>query len=705
VWASQREHRWDLFGRPYKDGKLGAEVRLSDAAGPNLWHHMTTDQKGRAWLVWQSFRGKEGTAARSDIYARCYDDGKWHDAVKVSTADADNWNPTIAADYKEDRVWVAWDTYETGAYNVRVRGLSGGPKPQAGDVLIPEASPLFQAHPSAACDRSGRLWVAWDQSGGNWGKDAGFLYQKSSGTRIYQDRQVRVKCLVDGKWKEPEADLEKMLSADMKDFNELPQLQEDGEGRMWLAFRHRTCRRPRVDGWAIQARWDVFAAACLGDRWTTPVELPQSGGRNDMRVSSQRDRAGNVYFAHATDNRNWRAPNMAPGNLSIAVSRLGGAVKAGEFKFRDSPAPPKVAPVHPNEVEQVARIRKHKIELGGKTYHIYRGDLHRHTDISIDGMGDGSVMDLHRYAVDAAALDFVLIGDHNSGQDQEYPWWRTQKANDLYTVNGSFISLYGYERSVPYPNGHRNIIWLERGHRTLPVPPRANAKLMMEDTAKLYAYLKRTDGICTAHTSATDQGTNWEEFDGGLEPIVELFQGFHTSYEAPGAPKTTDDKTEQVHGPYKPDGFISKALAKDYRVGFQSSSDHVSTHVSFACVLAEEFSRKGLVDAMKKRHTYAATDNIVLDVRIGALGIMGDEVRTDKPSLDVVVLGTGPLERVEVLRDGEVVHTAKLEKNASEARFHWDDPAPRKGEKASYYYVRVEQKDSQMAWASPIWVK
>jgi hypothetical protein len=122
-------------------------------------------------------------------------------------------------------------------------------------------------------------------------------------------------------------------------------------------------------------------------------------------------------------------------------------------------------------------------------------------------------------------------------------------------------------------------------------------------------------------------------------------------------------------------------------------------------VLAEEFSRKGLVEAMKKRHTYAATDNIVLDVRMGALGIMGDEVRTDKPSLDVVVLGTGPLERVEVLRDGEVVHTAKLEKNVSDARFHWDDPAPRKGEKASYYYVRVEQKDGQMAWASPIWVK
>ena len=35
VWSSQREHQWNLFGRPYKDGKLGAEVRLSEGPGPS----------------------------------------------------------------------------------------------------------------------------------------------------------------------------------------------------------------------------------------------------------------------------------------------------------------------------------------------------------------------------------------------------------------------------------------------------------------------------------------------------------------------------------------------------------------------------------------------------------------------------------------------------------------------------------------------
>jgi hypothetical protein len=83
---------------------------------------------------------------------------------------------------------------------------------------------------------------------------------------------------------------------------------------------------------------------------------------------------------------------------------------------------------------------------------------------------------------------------------------------------------------------------------------------------------------------------------------------------------------------------------------------------------------------------------------------MGDEVHTAQPRFDVVVLGTGPVARVEVLRNGEIVHTERPPGDAADVRFRWEDPAPRKGEKASYYYVRVLQKDGQMAWASPIWV-
>jgi hypothetical protein len=701
VWASQRQQNWDLFARPYQDGKLGEEIRLTDHAGPDIWHTMTTDQRGRAWLVWQGFRD-----GQADVFARCVDGDGWHDAIRVSTSRANDWNPVVTSDPKTDRIWVAWDSYDSGEYGIRVRSLSGGPSPKLGEILCPDKSPVFQAHPSLACDRAGRLWVAWDQSGPQWGKDTGHQVTENAGTRLYHDRSLRVACLVDDKWQEPEADLVKALPSELRTFSELPCLQGDTEGRMWLAFRHRTTLVPRADDWAARGRWDVYATAFLGDRWTSPVALPQSAGRNDMRMSPQRDPKGSVYFAYASDNRGWFPPGaLMERNLSVAVSRLHGAGNVAEPRWRDVRiASREVKRIHPREAEQVKRIRAYKIESGGRTYRIYRGDMHRHTDISPDGVGDGSLMDLHRYALDAAAFDFIFVTDHNMGSDKEYPWWRTQKANDLYTVPQAFISMYGYERSVPYPNGHRNILWTERGHRTLPLPRPGIPKQMADDTGKVYDYLRRTGGICTLHTSATDQGTNWNEHDNALEPVVELFQGFDSSYEAPGAPRSIDDKADRVHGPYRKDGYVSLALAKGYRLGFQASSDHVSTHISYACILAEEFSRKGLIEALKKRHSYAATDNIVLDVRMGA-NMMGDEVRIGKPSLDVVVLGTSPLDRVEVLRDGEVVHTHRPEKGGEEAKFHWEDAQPKKDGRVSYYYVRVVQKDRQMAWSSPIWVR
>jgi hypothetical protein len=246
------------------------------------------------------------------------------------------------------------------------------------------------------------------------------------------------------------------------------------------------------------------------------------------------------------------------------------------------------------------------------------------------------------------------------------------------------------------------VIWTERGHRTLPLPAKPLPAALKADTAKLYEYLRRTGGICTLHTSASDQGTDWSDpHDPDLEPFVELFQGYHTSYEYAGAPKAINAKSDMIHGLFRANGFVSFALDKGYRLGFQSSSDHISTHVSYACVLAEEFSRKGLVDAMKKRHTYAATDNIVLDVRTGTQ-LMGDEVRSNRPTFDVVVLGTAPIATVEVFRGHDVVHTERP--TGEEARFKWHDANPPQGGKAAYYYVRVQQRDGNMAWSSPIWV-
>src|SRR5205807_1627836 len=138
-----------------------------------------------------------------------------------------------------------------------------------------------------------------------------------------------------------------------------------------------------------------------------------------------------------------------------------------------------------------------------------------------------------------------------------------------------------------------------------------------------------------------------------------------------------------------------------YRLGFQASSDHFSTHISYCIVLAERHDRDAIFAGLQKRHCYGATDDIVLDVKSGT-HLMGDEFKTSgAPTLDIHVIGTGPLAKVEVLRDSQVVQTFQPGKTEFAGR--WSDPNPLAG--THYYYVRVQQANKEIAWGSPMWIE
>src|SRR5262249_50763048 len=117
------------------------------------------------------------------------------------------------------------------------------------------------------------------------------------------------------------------------------------------------------------------------------------------------------------------------------------------------------------------------------------------------------------------------------------------------------------------------------------------------DTKLLYGYLKHFGAICSSHTSATKMGTDWRDNDPELEPVVEIYQGLRHNYEHFGAPRSPTKDT-QIGG-YEPAGFVWNAFEKGYRFGFQCSSDHVSTHMSYAVLLAPDINRQGVIDTFK----------------------------------------------------------------------------------------------------------
>src|ERR1700719_1448625 len=71
-------------------------------------------------------------------------------------------------------------------------------------------------------------------------------------------------------------------------------------------------------------------------------------------------------------------------------------------------------------------------------------------------------------------------------------------------------------------------------------------------------------------------------------------RGRRQNYEMPDAPRSNNEK-DSIGG-WRPLGFVSLALQKGYRLAFEASSDHVSTHISYCNLWVTLRSREGIMD-------------------------------------------------------------------------------------------------------------
>ncbi len=699
VWGQQVDGNFDLYARSLREGSWGATIRLTEAPQPDAFPNLATASDGALWLVWQGFRD-----GQADIFAKRCVGGEWARAQRVSTSAANDWEPVVAAGLNGE-VHIAWDSYDAGNYDVLMRTWSGD-RWSAGPLPI-AATPLYEAHVSLAVDAENRLWAAWSESGLNWGKDTGFLLPVE-GTLLYEYRLMRVAVLDGIEWQAPAADINASLPLHMDPrHNDFPKLATDDDGRVWLFGRYRTIRqRDMPDQTPLhRAAWEIWATTLDGSEWTVPYEFPFSAGRQDVRWGVAADGAGSLVAAWPTDGRDFEGFLYQHTDVYAArLPALGRAPAPPELRVRPEPVF-RFHDVAPTEAHDLGRLRGYEIASAGKLYKIYRGDTHRHTEFSMDGNNDGTLYQTYRYAVDAASLDYLLVSEHNfsGGPDNDYINWVLQQAVDVFSVDGAFQPFYGYERSLRYPDGHRNILLPKRGTPTLPILPEESSHA--SGAGRLYEYLRGNGGIAISHTSATGMGTDWRDNDPEVEPLVEIFQGDRVSAEYEGAPLAAhrERPTTQAGG-FQAAGYVWNAWAKGYKLGVQAASDHLSTHYSYACTIAEDFTRQGLLDAMKLRHSYGATDNIVLDYRMDANGkeyLQGDIVKVDGEfRLTVNILGTSPIRQIDIIKNQEFLYTRQ--KLPQDLEFTYEDAGKVAGE--HYYYVRVEQNDGNVAWSSPIWV-
>ncbi|HEY3840898.1 MAG TPA: DUF3604 domain-containing protein [Bryobacteraceae bacterium] len=726
---------YDLYARSVQNDTPGKTIQLTTEAGSDIMPAATTDSNGHVWVAWQAWRN-----GRAQIHAATQQGDAFGKTSVVASSNANEWDPAIAAD-GSGHVSVAWDSYRNGNYDVYVRTATGS---NWGKEIPAAASLRYEAYPSIAYDPSGCLWFAYEEGSEGWGKDFGAY--DTTGMALYQGRAVRLRGMQpDGKWVAAAAapgavitgvaaprpdrtgtqnETDNWLKPDPENAktrqqnqgarnvlapkNTSPRLLSDSSGRLYLAYRS-----PHPTFWMpIGTIWSEYLVSYDGKAWNKPIFLPHSDNLLDNRPALVAAKPGELMIIGSSDHRRELPPGMQQParyfNEDVGTDRYNNDLFAVTIALGAAHGnPPTASMPAPAVAAAPAWVAKERHDLmvmhspRPDGFKVARGEFHRHSEVSMDGGTDGLLIDQFRYAIDTGALDWVGCCDHDNGNGREYTWWITQKLTDIFYNPGHFSPMFNYERSVAYPEGHRNVIFAQRGIRTLPrLPKMANdSQGHAPDTQMLYRYLKQYNGIVASHTSGTkSMGTDWRDNDPAVEPLVEIYQGDRQNYETPGAPRSNSNG-DSIGG-WQGNGWVSLAFEKGYQFSFEASSDHISTHISYGGVLVKEYTRQAILDAIKARHVYGATDNIMADMHVGN-HVMGDAFTvTAPPEFKVKLVGTGNFAKVYVVKNNKYVYT--LNPGKPQVEFTWRDNEAGKG--TSYYYVRGEQEDGNLVWVSPVWI-
>ena len=329
-------------------------------------------------------------------------------------------------------------------------------------------------------------------------------------------------------------------------------------------------------------------------------------------------------------------------------------------------------------------------------------DLHGHSQLS-DGTGTPEAF--LRYARDVAALDVVSLTDHDHWGllplSEVAAWWdEIQAATKAAHEPGSFVPLLGYEWTS-WIHGHRHVLHFDDTATICDSTDPA-----CESPTQLWDSLRGQDALTFAHhQSGGPIATNWDiPPDPELEPLTEI-ASVHGSSESRDTPRRIYSWV---------DGYsVRSALDRGYQLGFVGSGDSHDGHPGLphlasgtgglAAILTDELTREGVLAAMKARRTYATNGpRIVLRASLGGQGLGADVTPNELSVADLVAVavGVGPLDRIDLIQDGEVVATHPCEGERT-CRATWQ-PTLKTG---GYLYVRAVQQDGGAAWGSPWFVQ
>lgn len=239
----------------------------------------------------------------------------------------------------------------------------------------------------------------------------------------------------------------------------------------------------------------------------------------------------------------------------------------------------------------------------------YWGDLHGQSEETI---GTNSARDFYEFARDRAFLD-ICVHQGNDFQITTDFWNWLNELSAEFTEDGRFIVFPGWEWSGNTGlGGDRNVLHMHEGrqiHRSSHALVDDLSDIDTDATSAndLFEALKDEDCLVFAHI-------------GGRYADIKI------------AHDQRIEKGVEVHSAWGTfEWLVQDAFEQGYRVGILSNSDghkgrpgashpgstSFGAYGGLTCVLAPEFSRAGIMEALRKRHHYGTTGNrVILDTRV-----------------------------------------------------------------------------------------
>ena len=667
------------FAVRHAGGRWSAPTLVSTLFGSDLSPAVTRDELGRPWCVFQN-----NSTGRGHIFVTWFTAGRWAFPQRISDGDGCCFAP--AACRFGHGVRVVWDARVDGEYGVFMREVDAEAKvsrrePQA-DVALSDSLLATPAIPALDAERS---FVVYEQAPPGWGERNAVLRDSrgkmAAGNYLHARRDLRA-ALIGPKGIAPAAEEpnDALKAGRPSPSRSGPALAGDGEAGIWLL-----CRQIDSLEQADPTAGYVLAATCLSaGRWSPPIILPDSGALSDSPAVLARDGDGGVLAGYIQrDRADHRAHVVALPAVADPGRPKGAHYRAMDLSnFQASSAP-----------------RRAVLERRHGSPKLLWGDLHRHSNVSdCRWWLEGSPRDAYRYAMAAADLDFLAVTDHAMYLSTPDALADVHDEANAVNLPGVFTAFCACEANFGDGGGHMVVL---AGGDALPIP-RADSR------ADLFGQLDPAEVLVIPHhTGDPDHPYRWDGHDEALAPVVEVYQPYRSSFESPDAPAPPTPWRQAGNTPTA-DSTVLAGWRGGLKLGVVASSDHLSTGGAFAGVWAVRNTRADILDALRRRHCYAASDRIEL-VFWADGHFMGDGFRIDpaggeaKVTFKVRCRGTEAIRNIELLGDGEVVHLFPGGKGKTGRSLTAQKKLPvPAGE--HFYTLRVFQADRHMAWSSPIWI-